>query len=100
MNQTQNSELIAAKTRKENAQADKIEFQLAILRKEYAPVSDVNKQWIADVGKVRTKLLGLSTRIAPQLAGQIHDIDEVKRLIDSVVYEALTELADQFKKEE
>ena len=99
MNQTVNTELIAAKVRNENAAADLKEFKLSVLRKEYVALTDVNKKLTADIGKVRTKLLGLSTRIAPQLAGQVHNAEEIKRLIDSVVYEALTELADSYTPE-
>ena len=97
MNQTSNPDLIAAKTRNENAAADIKEFKLAVMRREYVAVSDVNKQLAENVNKVRQKLLGLSSRIAPQLAGQLHDGEEIKRLIDAVVYEALTELADHFE---
>lgn len=99
MNKTADPDLVAAKTRNENAAADIKEFKLAIMRKEYVPVEAVNKKLASDVGKVRTKLLGLSSRIAPQLAGQIHDGEEIKRLIDSIVYEALTELADTFEED-
>lgn len=99
MNQTSNPDLIAAKTRNENAAADIKEFKLAVMRREYVAVSDVNKQLSENVNKVRQKLLGLSSRIAPQLAGQLHDGEEIKRLIDAVVYEALTELADHFEAE-
>ncbi len=99
MNQTSNPDLIAAKTRNENAAADIKEFKLAVMRREYVAVSDVNKQLAENVNKVRQKLLGLSSRIAPQLAGQLHDGEEIKRLIDAVVYEALTELADHFEAE-
>ena len=99
MNQTSNPDLIAAKTRNENAAADIKEFKLAVMRREYVAVSDVNKQLSENVNKVRQKLLGLTSRIAPQLAGQLHDGEEIKRLIDAVVYEALTELADHFEAE-
>lgn len=100
MNKTQDASLIEAKTRNENAAADIKEFKLAVMRKEYVSVEAVNKKLSADVGKVRTKLLGLSSRIAPQLAGQLHEADEIKRVIDAVVYEALTELADTFSEEQ
>ena len=97
MNKTADPDLIAAKTRNENAAADIKEFKLAIMRKEYVAVSAVNKKLASDVGKVRTKLLGLSSRIAPQLAGQIHEAEEIKRLIDAIVYEALSDLADHYE---
>lgn len=97
MNKTSDPGLIEAKTRNENAAADIKEFKLAIMRKEYVPLEAVNKKLAADINKVRQKLLGLSSRIAPQLAGQVHDGEEIKRLIDAVVYEALTELADHYE---
>ena len=97
MNKTSDSGLIEAKTRNENAAADLKEFKLAILRRDYVAVKDVDKQLSANINKVRQKLLGLSSRIAPQLAGQVHDGEEIKRLIDAIVYEALTELADSYQ---
>ena len=97
MNKASDPGLIEAKTRNENAAADLKEFKLAIMRKEYVPLEAVNKKLAADINKVRQKLLGLSSRIAPQLAGQVHDGEEIKRLIDAVVYEALTELADHYE---
>ena len=97
MNKTSDPGLIEAKTRNENAAADLKEFKLAILRGEYVALADVNKQLAEDVNKVRQKLLGMSSRIAPQLAGRAFDGDEIKRLIDAVVYEALTEIADHFE---
>lgn len=97
MNQTSNAALIEAKTRKENASADRIEFQLAIMRKEYVKVSDVNKLWSENAAKVRTKLLAMSSRVAPRLAAQPLSVEDIKFLIDSVVYEALSELADTYE---
>ena len=99
MNQSTNADLIAARIRDTNASAALKEFKLAVKRKEYVALSDVNKKLAEDVGRVRSKLLGLASRIAPRIAEKNLPLEDVKLMIDSVVYEALTELADTYTPE-
>ena len=100
MNNTVNPELIAAKIRDTTAAAQLKEYKLAILQGEYVKVSDVNKRLAEDIGKVKSRLLGMSARLVPYLAGKVLDASEVKARIDAIVYEALTELADSYTGEE
>lgn len=95
MNKTTNPDLIAAKTRDVNAAADLKELKLAILRKEYVKVSDVEKRQADAFSRVKARLLALPVRATPQLAGQILDQKKVNDILTSYVIEALNELADK-----
>ena len=96
-NNTTNTDLIEAKVRDTHASAALKEFKLQVQQGKYVLLADVNKRWAEDANKVRTKLQGLSSRVVPQLAGQIHEAAVIKRLIDDIVYEALTELSDTYE---
>ena len=96
MNVTQNSGLIAAKTRLTNAQADVKEMQLSVLRKEYVKAEEVNQKWNEQAGRVRAKLLSLPVRLGGMLGGRELSSQEVEQLSQSIVNEALIELSEGF----
>ncbi len=93
-NNTQDPRLIAAKTRDTTAAAKLKEMKLAILTKEYVKLEDVNKRWIDQAGRIKTKLLALPARLTPQLFGK-SKLD-INIIISGIVNEILNELADSF----
>lgn len=95
-NNAKNSELVAAKTRDTNAAADIKELKLAILRKEYVRLEDVNRRWAEQAGRVKAKLLGLPSRLTGQLA-VMSDKKEINALLADAVNEALNELAGGYE---
>lgn len=95
-NNTKNDGLIAAKTRDTNAAADIKEMKLAILRKEYVPLSEVNKRWEEQAGRVKAKLLGLPARLTPQLVF-MNTKEDIHRLLTEAITEALSELAGGYE---
>ena len=95
MNQTTNADLIAAKVRDVNAAADLKELKLAILHGEYVKASDVEKHNADAVNRVKTKLLALPSKLAPQLSGQVLDKQAVNKILTEAVNEALNELANE-----
>lgn len=98
-NNTQNTDLVEAKIRLTNAQAEARELKNAIMRGEYAPIESVNQKWNEDAGRVKTQLLALGTRLAPSLLN-MHATIDIKNTIDSAVYEILNELADYYSNPE
>ena len=96
MNQTTNEDLIAAKTRLTNAQADMKELQLSILHGEYVKREEVSHQWNDQAGRVRTKLLALPVRLAGILARKEYLPSEIESLSQGAVNEVLQELAEDF----
>ncbi len=97
MNVTQNEELIEAKTRLTNAQADMKEMQLAVLRKDYVKAVDVGKKWTDQAARVKTKLLAIPTRGAGLLSGREYEASEVETILQGLVNEALQELSGGFE---
>ena len=93
MNVTQNEDLIEAKTRLTNAQADMKELQLSILRKDYVLTEEVRHKWSEQAGRVRSKLLGLPVRLAGILGGREYMASEIESITQGIVNEALTDLA-------
>ena len=95
-NITQNDDLVEAKTRLTNAQADLKEYQLSILRKEYVKREEVSKQWNEQAGRVRGKLLSLPVRLAGILSGREYMASEIESLTQGLVNEALIDLAEEY----
>ena len=96
MNTTKDSGLIEAKTRLTNIKADTAALKLELLRHESVGLSEVNKQWGEQAGRVRTKLLALPVRIAGLLGGKEYAPQEIESLVSGIVNEALSELASEF----
>ncbi len=99
MNQTTNSDLVEAKTRLTNAQADMKEMQLAILQAEYVKRKEVSKQWSDQASRVRSKLLSLPVRLAGVLSRKEYMPSEVESIVQANVNEVLQELAEDFMSE-
>ena len=95
-NNTQNEDLIAAKTRDTTAAAKLKEMKLAILKKEYVKLEEVNKRWTDQAGRVKAKLLGLPARLTAQLA-VMSDKKDINALLTEAVNEALNEIAGGYE---
>ena len=99
MNITQNDDLIAAKVRLTNAQAEVKEYQLSILRKEYVKREEVSRQWNDQAGRVRAKILSLPVRLAGMLGGKEYLASEIESISQGLVNEALQDLAEEYESE-
>lgn len=80
------------RTRLTKAQADKTELEVAELRAELVRVPLVETHWQAMIAAMRARLVGLPSKIAPQVAGP-DDLTRVQDMIQAGVYEALAEIA-------
>lgn len=94
MNKTSDKDLIAAKTRLTNLQADKVQMKLDIMHKEYVSMKAITKQWTEQVGRVKQRLLALPTRMAGMMAGVSMSATEIENLMSQMMTEVLNELAD------
>jgi len=79
------------RTRLTKYQADLVEIELATSRGEVITRKTAEKIWSSIVTTTRQKLLGIPTRVAPQLVGT-KSIPEAKELLENAIYEVLTEL--------
>lgn len=82
----------AERARLTKAQADKTELEVAELRAELVRVPLVETHWQAMIAAMRARLVGLPSKIAPQVAGP-DDLTRVQDMIQAGVYEALAEIA-------
>ena len=96
MNVTQDTGLIAAKTRLTNIKADIADLKLRQLNNELVELSTVNEQWNEQAGRVRAKMLAVPVRLAGMLSGREYEPSEIEAMASIVVNEALTELAEEF----
>lgn len=87
------STLANAKARGEIARADKIELELAVRRGQLVERDAVINVASDLIARVRTGLLTLGYRIAPQIAG-LTDQQAIARIINDDIRLALRELAD------
>lgn len=94
-NNTTNEDLIAAKVRDTTAAAKLKEMKLAILKKEYVKLEEVNKRWTDQAGRIKTKLLALPARLTPQLFEK-SKLD-INIIISGIVNEVLNELAGGYE---
>ncbi len=81
------------KARLIKAQADKAELEAARLREELIEVEQVEAMWSRLVMHLRQALLALPGRLAPQVI-TAQSRQEAEHMLESAIYEALTELAD------
>ena len=95
-NNTTNEGLIESKIRDTTSAAKLKEMKLAILKKEYVRLDEVNKHWAEQAGRVKARLLALPARLSPQLAG-LSTKAEVSAVLTGAVNEALNELANSFE---
>lgn len=94
-NNTTNEDLIAAKVRDTTAAAKLKEMKLAVLKKEYVKLEDVNKRWEEQAARIKAKLLGLPARLTPQLTESTSKT-AIYSIITGAVNETLNELANFF----
>lgn len=80
----------AAAARREAALADMAEIEVAEMRGELVPVAEARADVIGKFTVVKTKILGVPTRIAQRLP---HLAAEVVPVVDELLREALEELA-------
>lgn len=80
------------KTRLAAAKADQAEMRSAQLRGELLPAGGVNRAVQGAFARVRSKLLGLPSKIAPRVASMKSEV-AVEQAITELVHEALAELA-------
>lgn len=73
-------------------QADAKEMENAITRGELVYIEDVAKRVEVALSKVKTKILAIPTKVAPEAAAA-DDAKEVQALIERHIIEALNELA-------
>ena len=95
-NNTTNEDLIAAKVRDTTAAAKLKEMKLAVLKKEYVKLEDVNKRWEEQAARIKAKLLGLPARLTAQLSG-ISSKTEINAILTGAVSETLNELAGGYE---
>ena len=81
------------KTRLTKAQADKAELEVSELEGQLIPAQLVQDTWTDMVANVRSKLLGLPSRIAHQVIA-LETYPEAEQLIKENVHDALSELAE------
>lgn len=89
-----NSGSMSEKARLDTARAEKVEFDLAIARGEYVKFDDVISAMGKIITEMRSKLLSMPTKLAPQIIGQ-ERIPVVKDLIETAVYESLESIRSE-----
>ena len=72
------------------------EMKLAVLKKEYVKLEEVNKRWEEQAARIKAKLLGLPARLTAQLSG-ISSKTEINAILTGAVNEALNELAGGYE---
>ena len=74
-------------------QANIAELDEEVKRKSLIPADAVQTHWEQVAGNSRAKLLNLPGRLAVQVAGKTHTVQEVEQMARELVREALDELA-------
>lgn len=82
-----------AKARKMDADADLAELKLQTERGLLVKAEDVAKAWEGALGAMKGKLMSIPTKAAPVVAGE-SEATACQHLLESLVYEALEELAN------
>lgn len=83
-----------AQARKMEADADMAELALRKQREEVVTIRDYGKALAGSLDRVRARLLGLDSRLAPLLVG-VENVLKAKGIIRPVVHEILTELSEE-----
>lgn len=81
------------RTRLTKFQADKALIDLQIIQGKAILIPDVEKQVANMISVVRTKLLGLPTKLAPIISNE-NDTNVIENIIKDNIYEVLQELAN------
>ncbi len=75
-------------------QADMIEMELEERTGQLIDIEKVENDWMTMVNACRSKLLGIPTKSAYQIA-HLNDTHEIEKYLKRIIYEALDELATQ-----
>lgn len=84
-------DLVAERARLAKESADAKEMENAVERGDLVYIEDVAKQVENQLTKVRTRLLGIPTKVAPE-AHASATVREVQSIIEAAIIEALNEL--------
>lgn len=87
------SEFQKQRTRKITADADRAELELAIARKDVAPVKDMEDAMDQFVGLVRTNMLHIPVRVTSMLLGET-DERRFKDVLRKEIVQILTDAAE------
>ena len=82
-----------ARTRKVAAEAEIAELDLAKIRGELAPVSEVVKAWEDVLAAMKAKLLALPTKVGPALSAE-DDAAVIQSRLEEEIKECLDELSN------
>ena len=86
-------DLTAERARKAKEEADKLEMQNALMRRELLAREDVNAAVVGAFARVRARLIGVPSKVAPVVVS-MESPAEAEAAIRGAVYEALKELAN------
>ena len=89
----------AERTRKEAAQADKIEMENALTSGQLVPVQDVENGWTNILSRVNSRIMRIPTSTAPLVLGKT-DVFAVQRVLTDAVRDALAELSADWRENE
>lgn len=81
------------RARKDAAQADKLEMDLAERRGQLLAADDAEAEWTKAIMAIRAGVLSLPTRVAEELA-RMKDPRKIKERLRQEAYEILQELSD------
>lgn len=95
-NNNNNLELGAERARLAREQADAKEMENAVERGELVYIEHIVKQFESQLGKCKTKLLAVPTKVAAE-AHAAASVKEVQEIIEGSVLEALSELVGYHK---
>ena len=82
------------RTRLTSAQADRAEVELAKMASNLIPIERAERIWTDIAVKVRTRLLAIPSKTAPELA-DIGDPREIRAYLDEMIAEVLGELVEE-----
>lgn len=85
-------DFMAARTRREIADANLKEVELAQRRSELVDREETVHEWTALISNAKSKLLQFSAKLAQRLTG-VESTAQIKAIVDADVYDVLTELA-------
>lgn len=82
------------RARKDKAMADKYELELAVRKGELLESEDVKKTWVDALRLVRSRMLGLPTKLAPIIVMQ-SEPQKAQAILKEEIHSALKELANE-----
>lgn len=71
--------------RKTTAEADKLEFELAVARGEFMPIAQFTSLMSSENSRVRAKMLGIPYKIAPMIRSYLSDPKELNKVVDIIM---------------